>query len=118
VTLHFKNAGSNHSVAIGDFYGEPECAIISKDEKYVVLAGCGLIIYRLEKPFSEYLGDNSINQYSEFFRYPPNVIWISELRQSSNDLDWRHFQFTGESDEGKFSYKMNADTFEIERIPI
>ena len=71
-TLHFKNKLLGKSVYIGDFYGDPDCAIISRDEKYLVVAGCGLIIYRLREPFKEYGDTGNSNQYSEFFREREN----------------------------------------------
>src|SRR4029078_4833828 len=66
VTFHFKNRPSKKPVYLGDFYGDPDCAIISKDEKYVVAGGCGLIIYRLQEPFQEYGSDNHITNISNF----------------------------------------------------
>lgn len=52
VTLK-KNSGSS-SVVIGDFYGNPNCGVIDKSEKWCAVAGCGLIIYQLKKPFLPY----------------------------------------------------------------
>ncbi len=43
----------NKKVCMGDFYGEPQAAVISKDERYCVV-GCGVIIYYLQEPFQEY----------------------------------------------------------------
>src|SRR4051812_9614507 len=80
-TLHFKNKILKKPVYIGDFYGDADCAIISRDEKYLVVAGCGLIIYRLKEPFTEYGDTGSSTQYSEFFREPTNHWWINGLHQ-------------------------------------
>jgi hypothetical protein len=73
----------------GDFYGDPDCGIISRDEKYLVVAGCGLIIYRLIEPFSEYGDAKNPSQDSEFFRDPENHWWIYGLHQTVIDADWK-----------------------------
>ena len=115
-TLHFKNKVFGKSLYIGDFYGDPDCAIISRDEKYLVVAGCGLIIYRLKEPFTEYSGSENSTQYSEFFREPENIWWISELHQTDSDIDWKYFRFVSTHNDVEFIYKMNADVFGIEKI--
>ncbi|MFT8349133.1 hypothetical protein [Clostridium saccharoperbutylacetonicum] len=49
VYLYIKN--SNKKIVIGDFYGDSEVAIISRDESYCAIGGCGLIIYYLNELF-------------------------------------------------------------------
>lgn len=115
-TLHFKNKLIGKSVYIGDFYGDPDCALISRDEKYLVVAGCGLIIYKLQKPFREYGDKENSNQYSEFFREPENNWWINGLHQTGVDSDWKYFRFVAANKDGEFIYKMNAEDFSIEKI--
>ncbi len=41
-------------ILIGDFYGEPQMAVISQQETYCAICGCGVIIYYLQPPFIEY----------------------------------------------------------------
>jgi len=115
-TLHFKNKLIRKSVYIGDFYGDPDCAIISRDEEYLVVAGCGLIIYRLKEPFTEFGDSRQSTQYSEFFREPENHWWINGLHQTNIDNDWKYFRFVAANNEGEFIYKMNADDFSVEKI--
>jgi len=100
----------------GDFYGDPECAIISRGEKYLIMAGCGLIIYYLQEPFEQYLYDKSSTQYFYFFNEPSNIWSINGLRQEDIDSDLDSFRFVAANDDGEFIYKMNAKTFEIEMI--
>jgi len=115
ITLHFKNA-FNTTVYVGDFYGDPDCAIISKDEKYIVIGGCGLIIYFLKKPFVAFGSFSNENQYSEFFRETSDCWWISELAQNPNELSY--FQFKAANDNGEFLYKMNINDYKLEQINI
>ena len=115
-TLHFKNKLHRKPVDIGDFYGDPDCAIISRNENYLVVAGCGLIIYRLREPFTEYGDIGNPTQYSEFFREPEFHWWINGLHQTDIDSDWKYFRFVAANKEGEFIYKMNADDFSIEKI--
>jgi hypothetical protein len=115
-TLHFKSKPLKESIDIGDFYGDPNCAIISRDERYVVVGGCGLIIYRLEEPFAEYGDDKNTNQYFEFFREPPNDWWINGLHQTNIDSDRKYFRFIAANNDGEFIYRMDAESFKVEKI--
>lgn len=116
VSLHFKKRLMKKPLFIGDFFGDPECAMISRDEKYVVMAGCGLIIYKLQEPFAPY-GENDIpGQFFEFFRDPSNNWWINGLHQTNIDSDWKYFRFVAANDEGESIYKMDSNNFEIEMI--
>jgi hypothetical protein len=116
VTLHFKKKLLKTSVYIGHFYGDPDCAIISRDEKYLVVAGCGLVVYRLIEPFNEVGIEKSSPQYSEFFNDPPNIWWINGLHQTDVDSDWKYFRFVAANNEGEFIYKMNSEDFSLEKI--
>ena len=116
VTLHLKNKLLKQSVYIGYLYGDPDCAIISKDEKYLVVAGCGLLIYNLLEPFNEVCIDQPTFQYSEFFNNADNVWWVNGLHQTDIDADWKYFRFVAANNEGEFIYKMNAEDFNIEKI--
>ncbi len=115
-TLHFKNYLLKKSVHIGDFYGDPDCAIISSNEKYLVIAGCGLIIYKLEEPFIDYCTDKDVNQYSVFFTDPQNTWWVEKLHQTDTDSNGKFFRFFATNNDGESLYKMNAETFQIERL--
>jgi hypothetical protein len=68
---------------IGDFYGDPRCAVIDQDEKWCAVAGRGIILYRLHKPFDEYQYDKKSHQYEEIFREAGQNIYIEEMRQTS-----------------------------------
>lgn len=120
VFLHFKAEPQRKPILIGDFYGDPECAIISRDEKFVVMAGCGIIIYRLQDPFKEFKYDSKKrqDQFTEFYRKEPNVWWTNGLHQTTTDMDWKFFRFVAANKDGEFIYKMDSTTFEVERINI
>jgi hypothetical protein len=72
-------------VIIGDFYGDPECAIIDRDERWCLMAGCGLIMYQLRAPFQPYTYDTVSDQWVELFRSPPDCLWIEALYQTGKD---------------------------------
>lgn len=83
------------------------------------MAGCGLIVYRLQEPFIDYYYENTnSDQYFEFFRDPPTHWWCNGLHQNDVDGDWRYFRFVAANDEGEFIYKMNAETFEIVQVTL
>lgn len=84
--LNFKN--SNRSVLIGEFYGDPDIAIISKDEDFCAVGGEGIIVYYLNEPFSEYESNESLSkQWLEWGRdNEDSVIWIEKLEQIGNKM--------------------------------
>ncbi|WP_109439812.1 hypothetical protein [Acinetobacter haemolyticus] len=71
----------NQYIEIGDFYGNPEVAIIDKNEKWCAVGGCGLIIYFIQEPFIPYQYDQESSQYFELHRNPPSIWWITSLQQ-------------------------------------
>lgn len=75
---------STNEVIIGDFYGDVEKVIISSDEKYVIMAGCGIIVYLLEKPFEQYEYEKVTNQWKEWYR--DGNIWIEDIILEDNIL--------------------------------
>lgn len=78
VWLQFKN--TDRKVKIGDFYGDPEMAIISDDESYCAIVGCGLIIYYLHEPFKEFEYNVLTSQWKELFRKNNEIWWINHIR--------------------------------------
>lgn len=52
--VYLKIKKTLQQIFIGDFYGDPELAIISPNEEYCVIAGTGIIVYYLKEPFLEY----------------------------------------------------------------
>lgn len=70
-------------IEIGDFYGNPEVAIIDQNEKWCAIGGCGLIIYFIQEPFTPYQYDQESSQYFEIHRSPPSIWWIEDLQQIS-----------------------------------
>lgn len=70
-------------IEIGDFYGNPEVAIIDQNEKWCAVGGCGLIIYFIQEPFTPYQYDQECSQYFEIHRSPPSIWWIGDLQQIS-----------------------------------
>lgn len=115
VYLQFKMHPGRRRIIIGDFYGDPQCAIISCDEKYVAIAGAGLIIYRLQEPFDSYQYETSSRQYAEFFRFEPKLWWLNGLHQDDIDQDCKYFRFIAANDEGLVIYRMDACTFELKK---
>ncbi len=72
-------------VIIGDFIGDPTCAVISPSEQWCAIGGAGLVIYFLKKPFEPYTYDCSTNQWIEFGREADNTLWIENLTAISDD---------------------------------
>ncbi len=62
--LVFKSENRKY-VFIGYFYGDPDFAMIDKNEKFVVMGGCGLIVYLLQEPFETYKDGQENAQWVE-----------------------------------------------------
>ena len=114
VSLYFKTNNRN-PIVIGDFYGDPECAIISKDETYVAMAGCGLIVYKLQKPFEEYKGDEKNTQYFVFNNIEPDIWWTNGLNQSLDDVDPKYFRFVKEENSNEVIYRFDTSTNKVDK---
>ncbi|MBA3470728.1 MAG: hypothetical protein H0T53_13915, partial [Herpetosiphonaceae bacterium] len=72
-------------VNIGDFYGNPFCALIDSAERWCIVGGCGLILYYLHAPFQPYSYHTDTPQWVEWFRSPPDVLWIDNVYQVDPD---------------------------------
>lgn len=68
---------SGKLVVIGDFYGDVEKVIISQEEDYCVMAGCGIIVYFLREPFIDYEYNKRSKQWKEWYR--DRDIWIEDV---------------------------------------
>lgn len=115
VKLYFKNVKKD-PIIIGDFYGDPTSAIISVDEKYIVMAGYGIIIYKLQEPFSEYFYNVATEQYIEHYREKEKVWHIEALHQNLIDSDWKYFRFIATNEDATNLYRYNYETNEVEII--
>lgn len=66
-------------VVIGDFYGDPSCAVISSTETWCAIGGAGLIIYFLKNPFEPYQYNYPTEQWIELGRNNDDMWWIESL---------------------------------------
>lgn len=74
---------SKNRIIIGTFYGDPQTAIIDKEEKWCAIAGEGLIIYFLRDPFSSYKENQVSSQFFSKYKNESNIKWIQQLVQLS-----------------------------------
>jgi len=64
-------------ITIGDFYGDVEKVIISPQESYCIMIGCGIIVYFLKEPFIPYEYEKKTEQWQEWYR--EGNIWIEDV---------------------------------------
>ena len=109
VFLIFKN--NSRRIYIGDFYGDPQAAVISNDESFCVMVGCGLIIYYLHEPFEEFRYNISTRQWKELFRESGKEWWIEDVEV----IDSSTIVFTVEEVdiENGGRYRLNINNFEL-----
>ena len=75
-----KDKRTAKTVIIGDFYGDPEVAVISRDEKYCVMGGCGVIMYYFTEPFEDYQYNVQSAQWKEWGREnPESIAWVTNI---------------------------------------
>ena len=74
-TVYLYNKEDSSRTVIGDLYGDPEGAVIDKNERFAVIYGEGVIIYRLRPPYQEYLRCTVSPQWIEIGR-DDNVMWV------------------------------------------
>jgi len=60
---------------VGEFYGDPQVALIDTNARWCAVAGEGLIVCELGPQ----------GRCTTYFREPGSVLWITELRQVAAD---------------------------------
>ncbi len=116
VFLDFKKQNKS-SVIIGDFYGDPEFAFISRDENYLVIGGAGLIVYFLNNPFEKYEHNKTSKQYYEFGRSEGRCLFVVKANQYLSEDDiFFHFEII--RGETKEFWQMNTENKSAELIKI
>lgn len=81
----YRKADDKYICSVGHHYGDPTDALIDKNDKFCIVVGCGVIVYRLQEPFLSYMYDRETEQWYEFGRDPENVDWIKSVSQISDD---------------------------------
>ena len=105
--------GRGEKVVIGDMYGDPECAVIDKDGAWCVVAGHGLLVYRLCEPFAPRGEEGPSEQWSEFGSDPDDSWWVSEVVQ----VDERTVRFTVDAgDEHAGVYVLDVDSMTVRSV--
>ncbi len=79
-TVYLTNKSHPSKIIIGDFYGDPNGAIIDADERFVVMYGCGIILYFLQPPFQAYSYETNTSQWLEWGRIEP-IMWVDKVIQ-------------------------------------
>ncbi len=80
-----RKKSDDSEIIIGDFYGDPEGALIDTEENFVVMYGCGVIIYYLPA-YEEYRYNMKTPQWNEFGRSEP-IMWVENaIQTNSNEI--------------------------------
>jgi len=124
VYLKDKNSNSKpneydkRDLSIAYHYGEPEGAMISPTEDYVVVVGHGISIY----PLNQKYGIESV----ELFNDPNSQMWTNGIHIESYDQPddswetggpyWLWFRFVSIEDDKTCVFKMNAKTHELLKV--
>ena len=95
--VFLKLKATSQLILIGEFYGDPDVALISDDETYCAVGGEGVIIYYLRDPFEEFSTKyKSLNQWKIWGRGTnKETMWVSEIDQ----IDSKHIRVELEDSE-------------------
>ena len=102
------NKKDGSKILIGDFYGDPQVAIIDKKERFCVTGGCELIIYYLSNPYEPYSYEKQTLQWKEMFRHGKEA-WVEDIKQIHDNIIEVKF------DEMKHPLVINVITGEIQQ---
>lgn len=77
VTHEYESASVRSSegwqLGVGEFYGDPQAALIDADERWCAVAGEGLVVCDLARQGG--------GRCTAYFREPGRTLWITALRQ-------------------------------------
>lgn len=91
---------------IGDFFGDPFGAAIDDAERWCVMVGCGVIVYKLAPPWQDYNYDLTTDQWWEAYREPDDILWMADVRHVGGAL----FACEGRRDANEFQpYLIDAE---------
>ena len=95
---------------IASVYGDPDSALISKDQKYIVVAGHGINIW--------YLDTDKPKKGLEILTDPDNQMWTKALHQDIvADKSWDFFRFVSYDENNKTRvFRMNVHTLTVSKI--
>ena len=82
-TVLLKNKSDCSEIIIGDFYGDPCGALIDAEERFILMYGCGVIIYYLPA-YREYQYNMKTPQWEELGRGNP-VMWVENAVQTDRN---------------------------------
>ena len=107
----FLSTKSVEHLLIGDFYGDPDGAIIDWDERWVIMFGNGIIIYNLNGSYSPYNCNNKTNQWVELYRETENEKpkWVIALEQ----VEVNKVRFCTDLNDQPKVFELNVLTFEL-----
>lgn len=107
VFLKFKK--NNRIVCIGDFYGDPQAAVISNDETLCAMVGNGLIIYYLQEPFEEFKYNTSTKQWRELYRESGKEWWIEDIKVIDDSIILFNVEEVDTQNGGKYKLNINSN---------
>ena len=94
-------------VIIGDFWANPFGAAIDLEERWCVMVGSGLVVYRLAAPWVPYEYDVVSNQWWEYGRRSSERVWFDSVSAAADgrfrcvtppDEQWMVEEFTVDPD--------------------
>lgn len=83
-SVYLIDKSNDSEIYIGDFYGDPNGAVIDCHERFAAMYGCGLILYFIREPFENYCYGKKSPQWFEFGRDEPTA-WIENVIQTDDD---------------------------------
>ena len=104
------NSKDYNSQEIGSFIGDPQHIYLTKCEKFVIMAGLEMVIYKLQKKTNTYerKAKKSENHYKVF-----ENLWVNGIYQPEYYKNWKYY-FHFEKGDG--IYRMDLRTYKYELV--
>jgi hypothetical protein len=99
-----KTNSVDNKQSIGRFVGGPNCALISEDDRYLVVAGYGILLVDINKVFDNY---NNETLGKLYFRRGNRRYWISKIWENESCGDFT-FYFDSQLMQYCFYFKNNV----------
>ena len=84
-------------------YGDPDSALISSNQSFIAISGCGIILYFLES-----------KKIIELYNAPEDIMWTNSIKQNIEDEEYI-IRFNALTDSDKINHnKLNVKSLNLE----
>ncbi|ULH16351.1 hypothetical protein MF271_07095 [Deinococcus sp. KNUC1210] len=105
---------------VGSMYGDPQAALVTWNERYAVIVGCGIVICDLQRFGERVRGGRSWEQTPvlHLLSEPEDIWWFSATEQVLQDDEFIELRLaTNLTDDHVGIYSLNPATLDFKPVP-